>query len=236
MGSADASSQGDGMTQSIDVIIPSLGRPARLAEALRQLHAVSPDVGVIVVAEEPRNQAVAAAHGARVLAQGGNAAQKWNAGAAVSEADWFVMGSDDLLFQSGWLDAAMATDRGGYVGLRTQDSDAHEWAENYMASRTFCMEHLGGCFVIPHYLSQYLDVEAWLRATRAGPGAPWGVAVITAQVVLESLHWTNGKLPMDATYQLGRVRVPFDHQTYVRRFAAGFPDDFEPVLVEMVRA
>jgi hypothetical protein len=221
---------------TVDVIIPSLGRPARLAEALMslrdagaQLRAVSPisprsGVGVIVVAEEPINQSVAAQCGARVLAEGGNAVQKWNAGAAASYADWFVLGADDLLFRPGWLDVALATDKGGYVGLRTQGSGAPEYAEHYMASRAFCIKHLGGCLVIPHYLSQYLDVEAWARAQRAG------VAVSTAEIVAEHRHWANGGAPFDATYQLSRNVVANDDAMFLARRAAGFPDDFASML------
>ena len=205
---------------SVDIILPTLNRPARLREALAWIRATSPFAGVIVVTPDRESLAIARDFGYPTIRAGGTGVQKWNLGAEASTADWLTNGADDSFHQAGWFEAALAVDRGGYVGLRDAADSTHEWFEHYLLSRAFRTQHAGGCLMLPCYQSQYADVEMHWRAVRAG------VVAATSAIVVDHRHWTNGGAAFDATYQLSRQAAAGDSATFERRRRAGVPDDF----------
>lgn len=212
------------MTPSVDIIIPTCNRPTKLESVLRHIEQASPFAGVIVVTEDMASAELADGHSAVAIYAEGTAPVKWNFGVAASKADWFVLGTDDSYLQTGWWDVALRANVGGYVGLRDAADKLHYWYEHFMISREFCVIHAGGVLACPLYHHQYIDVEMTHRAIKAGCVAS------TPMVVCEHRHWTNSGAEMDDIYRRGRETFKQDQAIFQARRAAGFPDDFTPVV------
>jgi GT2 family glycosyltransferase len=152
----------------------------------------------------------------------------WNAALALSSGDEVVLAADDLTFEPGWLDAALATlaefpNGWGFVGF----NDGHWGAElstHYLMSRRFVIEVLGGVIAWPCYSHSFNDVEASERAKRAGRYA-W-----CADAHVHHNHWLWGERPQDDTDTRSLPGHGHSMQTYEQRAAAGFPDEFEAVI------
>lgn len=154
--------------------------------------------------------------------------QAWNDALRCARGDPIVFAADDLVWQPGWLDAALATlqefpDGWGLVGF----NDGH-WGEelstHYLMSRRFVVEVLGGRVAWPEYGHSFNDLETNERARHAGRYA-W---CEQARVVHE--HWLFGSRDQDAT----DTRTLGDHAqaeaTFQARKAQGFPDTNDPVI------
>lgn len=152
----------------------------------------------------------------------------WNDALAESSGDPVVLAADDLEWQPGWLDAALARlaefpDGWGLVGF----NDGH-WGEelstHYLMSRRFVVEVLGGVVAWECYRHSFNDREANARAQAAGRYA-W---CEDARVLHR--HWIFGDRPQDAT----DTRLLGEHAESQRAFdarqAAGFPDEQEAVI------
>jgi glycosyltransferase involved in cell wall biosynthesis len=152
----------------------------------------------------------------------------WNDALAKSHGDPVMLAADDLEFQDGWLDAALAKmsefpDGWGFVGF----NDGHWGAElstHYLMSRRFVIEVLGGRVAWPCYHHSFNDVEANARAVAAGRYA-W---CETARVLHR--HWIFGDRQQDQTDTRMLGAHPDSERAFAQRKAAGFPDDFEAVI------
>jgi len=155
--------------------------------------------------------------------------QAWNDALALSDGDPVILAADDLIFQPGWLDAALRRldefeDGWGFVGF----NDGHWGAElstHYMVSRRLITEEFGGVIAWPHYHHSFNDREANERAKRAGRYA-W---CEDARVLHR--HWIFGDRIQDETDTRKLALHPESEAVFNRRAAEGFPDDVEPVIV-----
>ena len=154
--------------------------------------------------------------------------QAWNDALALSTGDPVVLAADDLEFQPGWLEAALAKmaeheDGWGFVGFNDgvwgEDLSTH-----YMMSRRFIVECLGGVIAWPCYAHSFIDREANERARRAGRYA-WAE---DARVVHR--HWTFGSRQQDATDTRRLGEHPESQRIFALRASEGFPDNYPPVI------
>lgn len=152
----------------------------------------------------------------------------WNAALALSTGDPVVLAADDLHFEPGWLDAALARlaefpEGWGMVGF----NDGH-WGEelstHYLMSRRFVIEVLGGVVAWPCYGHSFNDTETNERARRVGRYA-WCEAARVGHA-----HWLFGDRPQDQTDSRGLASHPASEDIYKRRSAEGFPNDYEAVI------
>lgn len=153
--------------------------------------------------------------------------EAYNIGASKSTGDWVLGLDDDAWFHDGWFEKLMETvnsipNNHGYVKI--QSDNKCEWAERAICSRKFLVEELGGVMCIPHYLSQYDDVE---KTDRAKIANLW----FESDAYIEHRHPAHNKAPMDSTYQDGFARYAgIDGITYNLRKQAGFPNDYESYI------
>ena len=154
----------------------------------------------------------------------------WNDCLRESTGDPVVFAADDLVWEEGWLEAALARleefeDGWGLVGF----NDGHWGAElstHYLMSRRFIVEVLGGVVAWDFYRHSFNDLEVNERAKRAGRYA-W-----CEEARVYHSHWLFGDRPQDAT----DTRTLSDHgeaqRIYTERASAGFPIDYPPVITE----
>ncbi len=210
----------------ISVIMPTLGRAERLKIAVNSLRrSTQIPVECIVVSEERASLQAAEALGCQIVNAGGTAVEKWNIGAAQALGEWIALGADDLIYHKSWAEEALRANIGGYVGFNDVWLKLKEFSTHFMMTRSFMVEHNGGCLAIPAYHSWCIDMETAARAKRAG------VYVWARKAIVEHRHVDHGIARMDATYEIGRKWHEIDKTIFENRELAGFPDDFEPVIV-----
>lgn len=138
-------------------------------------------------------------------------------------ADWYVLGSDDQVYQVGWLAAALETaETSGaqVIGFNDGHTNINNYAPHFMMSGAFIEDYLGGFMVPPVYTSWWFDREICEIAQRAGLYAPaW-------EAYVDHLHPDWGTAPMDATYREAWPSHAADKMTYLARQAAGYPQDW----------
>lgn len=152
----------------------------------------------------------------------------WNDALALARGDPIVLAADDLVFQPGWLDAALREmdafeDDWGFVGF----NDGHMGAElstHYMVSRRLIIEEFGGVIAWEHYHHSYNDCEACERARRANRYR-W-----CEQAHVAHNHWLFGGRTQDETDTRNLAGHPASGEAFARRAAAGFPNDFPPII------
>jgi hypothetical protein len=152
----------------------------------------------------------------------------WNDALAATAGDPVVLVADDLMFNHGWLDAALKElgefeDGWGLVGF----NDGHfgeELSTHYLMSRRFIVEVLGGVVAWPEYRHSFNDLETTERAKRANRYR-W-----CEDARVDHEHWLFGDRGMDETDQRELPNHPGSQEGYLRRAAAGFPNDYDPVI------
>jgi glycosyltransferase involved in cell wall biosynthesis len=156
--------------------------------------------------------------------------QAWNDALSLSKGDLLVLAGDDLVFQPGWLGAALSTldefeDGWGMVGFNDGNFDGHNpFSTHYLMSRRLVVEVFGGVVAWPHYRHSFNDVEACERAKRAGRYAWCEDAHVRHE------HWLFGARPQDQTDTRNLSGHAASERTYRERAMAGFPNDFDPVI------
>lgn len=223
----------------ISILLATTGRPDMAQAMAESLAATTHDHDVELVAaidadgETLRRLLAIDGHDrfsfrSTVRAEYRGCSRAWNDALAMSRGDQVVLAADDLVFQDGWLDAALETLAGfpggwGMVGF----NDGHwgsELSTHYLMSRRFVIEVLGGVVAWPCYQHSFNDVEANERAKRAGRYA-W---CEDARVLHN--HWLFGDRPQDHTDMRSLPGHSESANIYARRAAAGFPDEFEAVI------
>lgn len=154
----------------------------------------------------------------------------WNYGTRIAQSDMFFHMGDDLDFVDGWLDIALEAHRtklGGYglVGVNDSMHDGNTTvATHALFDKKFAVDFLGGVMATPVYAYYNVDKEFTERARRAGRYY-W-----CKEAVVKHLHPANNGRPVDET---DRSHMDFwtqDLELYEKRQAAGFPNNFPPVL------
>lgn len=216
----------------LSVIMPTYGRPERAVETVRRFKETSGDnADMIVVVDGGDSETYTALCDASFPPGGmlmltvaktySGPVSLWNYGATLTNADLLVLGADDAYFLDDWYDRAMKLYKPGHL---LSMADTHSLATHYMVDREFIRDYLGGVFAVPHYFSQYIDVEATRRATIAG-------RMIWPDTLLwEHRHHTNGLATKDATYRIGDEWMRKDQIVFQDRQAHGFPNDYEPII------
>lgn len=223
---------------NVAMILPSKGRPAQLHKNVTNLLMQIPPDNVnlfvllaVIFNDEPtvnvaRDLAVAWQEtstdvGIVYREPGTNVVQALNQGYAALKgtADWYVLGSDDQQYRSGWLAAALqvAHDTGAQVvGLNDLHTNIAQYAPHYMMHADFIEGELGGVMVPPEYKTWWFDREICERAQRAGLYAPaWGA-------IAEHCHpdWQTAEL--DDTYRLAMPDREADRRLYEERRARNY--------------
>ncbi len=219
----------------VSIITPSTRRPEQLRACIERLIETTQehDVEIICVIDDCPDS-LKALEGLPIIVisnpkhQGAGAC--WNQGSRIATGGAFVLGADDVIYHDGWLDAALAAlDKlggSGMVGLNDLHVPEHAFATHHLMTRDFVIKYMGGCFVIPVYGHQFIDLEATARARRASK------YIWARDAIVEHRHPAHKMAPNDFVYRLGGSHFARDRKTYQARLAAGWPDDFEPILKE----
>lgn len=129
-------------------------------------------------------------------------------------ADWYVLGSDDQIYQDGWLREALAVaDSTGadVIGLNDGHTNIDDYAPHFMMSDGFIEFVMDGYMVPPEYKSWWFDREICERAKALNVYAPaWGAMV-------EHCHPDWGTAAMDDTYKGEWAKHDTDKALYLRR-------------------
>lgn len=219
----------------ISVLFPTTGRPEMAAWCLHELRRTAGDHELEIIAAvdaDPetveRIQDLADIITVRDSYRG--CSRAWNDALALSTGDPVVFAADDLAWEDGWLDAALARltefpDGWGLVGF----NDGH-WREDlsthYLMSRRFIIEVLGGVVAWDWYQHSFNDLEVNERAKAAGRYA-W-----CEEARVPHRHWTFGTREKDDTDSRMLGGYGDSERKYQERAAAGFPIDYEPVITE----
>jgi hypothetical protein len=147
---------------------------------------------------------------------------------AAPDFDFYVLGADDLVFYAGALqDSIDAIDRAGGCGLagfNDLSSDGAVYAAHWLASRDFLIKHAGGVVFPPIYRSWWCDREITDIAQAAG------IHRFVKSAIVEHLHYTFQKAPVDRVYADAQGNYESDRVLYEQRKAIGFPVTWEPII------
>lgn len=148
----------------------------------------------------------------------------WNNGLDVADGEYVVMAADDLVFQEGWLTEALeALPAKGCVGFNDMhNGERHQ--THFLMHRSFIVNYLGGCLVAPVYHHYYCDNELVARAKRAN------LYAYAEKSLVRHDHWANQRRPFDQWDESVKQYFLADEKLFLERQAAGFPDDFSPVI------
>lgn len=226
--------------KSVVVLLPTLYRPDGLRRVLDSLRKTAADVACVVTGEfndrEARNIALDEFRVSFVfcMKERQGPAFAWNKalGAALGF-DIYVLGSDDIEFRPGWLEEGLRVlhdelNGSGLVAFNdgTGKVERAGFATQYMMTRDFIIDHNGGVAACPYYPVDFVDVEASIRAQCAGCFA----YAPNARVVH---HWREVD---DEGYRRADTKRKEARRIFNERKAAGFPDDYEPILRKVEHA
>lgn len=218
---------------TVSILFATTGRPDQARNCLRNLHDSVGTQRIEVVAavdHDRETKSFIRPFVDRLLysEEYRGCSRAWNDCLAEASGDPVVLAADDLVFESGWLDRALEAlaefDGGwGLVGF----NDGHWTADlstHYLMSRRFVVEVLGGVVAWDCYRHSFNDVETNDRAKAAGR-YKW-----CESARVRHLHWTYGERHRDDTDNRSLGEHGESAQRYRERLAAGFPNDFEPVI------
>lgn len=212
------------MKVKISVIIPVV-RLDQIGTVVERLHKSvnGADIEVITVTSEPLELP-----GTVNVIHDGTPVEKWNYGAAHSDADLFVLGADDVWFRDGWLEASVDALNGigghGVVALNDGSPLAGTTATHYVISRSYACSELGGVICPAAYKGWWMDNEVSVRAKRDKMFA------YAKGAVIEHRHPVWGTAEDDYWYELGQSWNNEGEQIFNERVERGFPNEWEPVL------
>ncbi len=229
-------------SRSLAILIPSAHRPRRLAQCLASLlcsdlkrpltvvvSLVQDDVDSLLITDlYPMVQVLIRTIEEYVR----GAVYGWNSCLRHATGyDLYVLGADDLLFEQGWLSAAIneldrLPESSGVVGFNDLASDGTVYAAHWLADRRFLIEHMGGVMYPPMYRSWWCDREISDIAMALKRYA-WAKAAI-----VEHMNYGFGKSPFDRTYRDAAENYEADRQLYNQRKALGFPRTWKAILEE----
>lgn len=208
----------------VAVLIPTLGRPERVATMWTDVLAASPEgVHCYFIAERGDDAtitAVAEHPFARLIINNRAAsyAGAINTGLAKTDEPVLFCGADDLHFHPGWLEAALPllADYGlvGTNDLANPDVLAGRHATHYLVRRDYAIRgcvDAPGCLLHEGYTHNYTDTEAVQTAMARNQ------FVACLESVVEHNHWVWGKAQIDPTYAKGRDSCAADDARFRAR-------------------
>jgi glycosyltransferase involved in cell wall biosynthesis len=211
----------------ISVIVPSYGRPERLAAVVANIReATACDHEVLIVAEPEDRATRDAAEGldAAVIlnCRTANYAGAVNTAAILARGEYLFAGSDDLRFHPGW-DAAVLGVMTGKVRVGGTNDLLNPYvaegrhATHYLVDRRYVADPGGvwdeppGLVLKEAYSHQFTDCEFIGCAKARGVFAPCLASVA------EHLHYQGGRSQWDATYARGQARIREDEALFRSR-------------------
>ena len=219
------------------IIVPSFKRPEQLirntTRLLETVEGLEVEIVVVFEQDDTAREAIDAmphtvtAHHTDWRGSMAN----WNIGAGLATGDLFVLGADDIWWHDRCLHNAidhMETAGTCYTGLN--DLMWNGWTDNvthWAITRQGIIDYCGGCLMPPHYKTTWGDNETTAKMKRAGQFT-W-----CEQAVVEHFHHGNKKAQVDKAYMMVTRNFYRDKLTFERREAAGFPDDFDPVVLPL---
>lgn len=232
MGQEATQDQGLASLSQIAILIPVLGRPERVLP-LRESIALATAVEhrALFLASPYDDEELDALEAARVKfhvcppwppAQG-QYAKKINLGYRITDEPWILCGADDLEFEIGWDEAALALGEQTAAGVVGTNDTAHPLvqsgahATHPLVRRTYISEESGGAFdgsgdiYCEHYDHQWIDNEFIDTARRRGR------FVFAPNSVVRHTHPHWGTAAMDATYELAMRNTEEDRLLYIER-------------------
>jgi glycosyltransferase involved in cell wall biosynthesis len=225
-----------GSVTALDIIIPTYGRPDRLAAVVSDAHAGARTgrVVTLVVEADDKPTVDAAAKWthhivpSRLLVNRRTAsyAGAINTACLDTGADYVFFGADDLHFHPGWYEEAVAMMDGTTMVVGTNDlfnqrvlagngSTHHLVDMRYLREQGGTPDQGPGIALHEGYSHNYVDTEFIEVAKARGVFKPCLTSVV------EHLHVQAGKAPMDATYAKGldRDRYLADDRLFRSRVA-----------------
>ncbi len=205
----------------VDVLIPTLGRPHRVADLVANISETAPDANVVFVAEGHDEATLRAcwAAGAVVVVntRAASYAGAINCAARLTAGDAIFCGADDLLFHPGWFDAVKLLERHAVVG--TDDLHNHEVIAGTHSTHHFVRRDWfahavvdePGLVLCERYTHNWCDTELVKSAQARGQ---W---VMCRESVVEHLHPAWGFGGIDATYEKGYGSEQGDARTFEAR-------------------
>lgn len=232
----------------ISIVIPSYCRPQLLRECLDSIGYNTSltneyEIEVVVVVDDDINTLIACEHELRsdkfkllalYTARKTSNIAAWNEGTRIATGNIFLHFGDDSILAPGALSLVynkwVEMGRYGLVGFNDlmhspqADTGMPIVITTPLYDRDFCRHYLGGVMVVPHYKAYCADLEFHQRALKSGKVA-W-----LEDAIAEHKHSANGKRPLDEFEKLKVNYWDYDTILFQVRKAAGFPDDFEPVI------
>lgn len=218
----------------ISIVLPSRDRPDSLGRSLANLWATThkEDVEVLVVLDPGDERSLEEARiwskwpAVRVVMMpdtyvNGHPQQKYQAGYLAAQGDWIITAADDIVFEDGWLVAALAWPNQGVIGLADPN-----WCgmlmNLVMASRTYIETVMHGRLGLPWYYVWWADNE-WTARAQAIGAATW-----CPDTRYQHLHADYSAQP-DSQRDLTAPLREKDALTFQARLAAGFPEEWPEV-------
>lgn len=205
----------------IDVLIPTLGRPHRVAELVANIRGTAPDANVVFVAEGRDEDTLRACWNAGALVVVNTRVASYagaiNCAARLTAGDAIFCAADDLRFHPGWFAAAALLEQYAVVGtndLHNPDVLAGTHSTHHFVRRDW-FEHAvvdaPGLVLCEQYVHNWCDTELVQSAQARNQ---W---VMCSESHVEHLHPTWGLGGMDATYAKGFGSEQGDAATFQAR-------------------
>lgn len=207
----DAHRASGSTSDTIDILIPTLGRPHRVAELVANIAETTSTQHRVVFIVEAHDQATidaCLAVGAEhvINERSPNYGGAINTGLAHTNGDWVFTGADDLHFVASWdvLCVKAADDWFPVVGtndllnqrvLRGQHATHSLVKRRYLRDMGGVIDEGPGSFLHEGYSHNFVDHEFVSTAKMRGLFRPCLSAVV------EHVHHLNGKAPVDETYE-----------------------------------
>ncbi|MEM6329881.1 MAG: hypothetical protein AAF790_06500 [Planctomycetota bacterium] len=222
------------MARPTAIILPTLGRPHRVAPLLANIAEATSGPHRVYFVAEPHDtatiEAVEASPAELILNRGpGSYASCINTAYHATSEPFFFTGADDIRFTPGWLPAALAEMDDPAIGVVGTVDPLHEFPDqstHSLVRRRYIAEE-SGCFDLPNtvlypYHHGYCDTE-FLAVAKAR-----GAYVYCEQSRVEHHHpgwdWLGNVRSdderYDATYAKGNSRHWEDLQTFLSRSRA----------------
>ena len=212
---------------TIDILIPSLGRPHRISELVENIKATTATpVRIMFIFEAHDAASIEEARrcGAEhvINDRAPSYAGAINCGFAATSGEWVFTGADDLVFVERWDTELLTAAQGWFTVLGTNDQlngrvKSGRHATHSLVSRRWLMVEGGvldegpGSFLHEGYDHNFVDHEFVSAAKMRGRFRPVLTSIVT------HAHHLNGMAPSDATYEKSMRRWDQDQKLFSRR-------------------
>jgi glycosyltransferase involved in cell wall biosynthesis len=206
----------------IAVLIPTLNRPHRIAEVVKNLKETAPQAKPYFIIEEHDTataEAIAATDAVKIVNKRvASYAGAINTAIKETKEPYLLIGGDDVVFHEGWLEPLLELAKDfGFVGtndLHNPDVLNSTHATHYLITRKYAEQ--GSIdepdnFLYEGYIHNYTDTEAVATAAFRNQWTP------CLESKIEHLHWVWGLGQQDATYEKGTRTEHLDRATFQNR-------------------